>query len=77
MVDLDDYKTTLVSNLLSAWKAAKANIEKAQDKQKYYDRKSVPTSLKAGDHVLVYMLIEAQRKRSQAISRPVHTVYEL
>ena len=62
-IDLDDYKTALVSHVGSAWEAAKTNNQSTQQKQKlYYDQKSKETSFNVGDHVLVYMLNEIKGK---------------
>ena len=74
-IDLDDYKTALVSNLGSAWEAAKASIQSAQNKQKlYYDQKSKQTSFSVGDRILVYMPNEVKGK-DWKLKRPFHGRY--
>ena len=76
-IDLDDYKTALVSHLGSAWEAARANIQSAQEKQKrYYDQKSRESSFSVGDRVLVYMPSEVQGK-DWKLSRPFHSPYRI
>ena len=76
-VDLEDYKTLLVSNLKSAWAAAKASIESAQAKQKaYHDQKSKATTLKVGDRVLVFMPSETKGK-NRKLCRPFHGPYRI
>ena len=62
-IDLEDYKTSLVSHLGSAWEAAKANIQSAQKKLKlYHDQKSKETSFNVRDRVLLYMPSEVKGK---------------
>ena len=74
-IDLDDYKTALISNLGSAWEAAKTSIQSAQNKQKlYYDQKSKQTSFNVGDRVLVYMPNEVKGK-DWKLKRPFHGPY--
>ena len=76
-VDLDDYKTTLVSHLGSDWEAAKANIDIAQRRQKqYYDKKSRETSFHVGDCVLVYIPSEV-KGRDWKLSRLFHGPYRI
>ena len=54
MLDLDDYKTALITSLSQAWQLAKDNIEKAQVRQEMqYDCKSEETKFQVVDSVLV------------------------
>ena len=49
-VDIQDYRTELVSHLSDAWNLAQGNIAKAQTKQKRnYDRGSKELKLQKGD----------------------------
>ena len=55
-VDIQDYRTELVSHLSDAWNLAQGNIAKAQTKQKRnYDRGSKELKLQKGDRVMVRM----------------------
>ena len=55
-VDLDDYRSELVTGLSDAWKAAAENIKAAQCRQKNaYDQGASKSSLKVGDRILVHM----------------------
>ena len=59
-VDLDDYKTELVTGLSEAWELARTYIKKAQARQKRtYDRRSKPPTVAVGDRAFVYMPKEA------------------
>ena len=54
MVDIDDYKTELVTGLTDEWKLAGEHINEAQKRQKHqYDRRSKELDLKIGDRVMV------------------------
>ena len=56
MVDLEDYKSELTSNLSDAWAIARENIQEAQAHQKrQYDKHSKESTLSIGDRVMVYM----------------------
>ena len=53
-VDIQDYRTELVSHLSDAWNLAQGNIAKVQTKQKRnYDRGSKELKLQKGDRVMV------------------------
>ena len=75
--DTDDYKVDLCSDLSTAWKLAKTNIEKAQVAQKsYYDKFSKTVDVKPGDRVMVFMPAERQGK-AWKLSRPFHGPYRV
>ena len=72
LVDMDDYRTELVSNLSSAWKAANENVGIAQSKQKkYYDLHSKDPKYRVGDRVMVYMPKDVSGK-TWKFARPYH-----
>ena len=74
MVDLEDYKSELTSNLSDAWAMARANIKKAQAHQKhYYDKNSKSSTLSVGDRVMVRMPHAEKRGSLQDLSTD-HTV---
>ena len=55
-VDLDSYKSELVSNLADAWKMAQEHVKQAQRRQKTsYHRSAKPPSFRVGDRVFLYM----------------------
>ena len=63
MVDLDDYRTALVTGLTESWKNAKQNIARVQKHQKqFYDRSSKAPNYQTGDRVMVYMPSENSGK---------------
>ncbi len=75
MLDLDDYKTTLITSLSQAWQLAKDNIEKAQVRQEmHYDCKSEETKFQVVDRVLVHLPSETQGPQRK-LSRPFHGPY--
>ena len=76
-VDLDDYRSELVSGLSDAWKAAAENIKAAQCRQKRnYDQRASEPNLKVGDRVLVYMPHEV-RGNAWKFARPFHGPYRV
>ncbi len=63
MVNLDDYKTELLTGLNSAWTLAQDNIKIAQQWQKTtHDRTTKETPLKVGQRVMVHMPNKLQGK---------------
>ena len=55
-MDLDDYKSTMLMAMSSAWKLAQENLQKAQKKQKcQHDKRARNTEFTVGDRVFVYM----------------------
>ena len=78
-MDLDDYKTELVGSLSQAWKLARAQVKKAQQKQKkYYDLHAKETRLQQGDRVFVYMPSEKKKKgKAPKFARPFHGPYRV
>lgn len=71
-VDLDDYKTGLVESLSEAWELARAEVKKAQSRQKkYYDRQAKEPKFRVGDRVFVYMP-SAKKGKAHKFSRPFH-----
>ena len=77
MVDVNDYKTELLSSLSVAWKLAADNIRVAQSRQKkYYDRSTEDVKLTVGDRVMVYMPSELQGEEHK-LKRPFHGPYRV
>lgn len=75
LVDLEDYKSALVSNLSHAWQSAIANIQHVQLQQKtQYDHKAKETALHVCHCVLVYMPAEVKGK-AWKLSRPYYGPY--
>ena len=74
-MDLDDYKTELVGSLSQAWELARAQVKKAQQKQKYYDLHAKETRLQQGDRVFVYMPSEKKKGKAHEFARPFHGPY--
>ena len=55
-VDVDNYKTDLVTRLSEAWELAQQNMQRAQwCQEQYYDGKSKSISYRVGDRMFVYM----------------------
>ena len=76
-VDLDDYRSELITGLSDAWKAAAENIKAAQCRQKHtYDQGASKSSVKVGDRVLVHMPHEV-RGNAWKFSRPFHGPYQV
>ena len=77
MVDVDDYKTELLTGLNSAWKLAQDNIKIAQDRhKKTYDRSAKESTLKVGQRVMVHMPSELQGK-TWKFARPYHGPFRI
>ena len=77
LVDMEDYWTELVSNLSSAWKAARENMEISQSKQKkYYNLHSKNPNYRVGDRVMVHMPREVSGK-DWKLARPYHGPYRV
>ena len=56
MIDVDDYKTELVTSMSDAWKITQENIKVAQTKWKTrYDKRSKESKFSVGDRVMTYM----------------------
>ena len=69
-VDIDDYKSEMMTNLSQAWKLAQENIKVAQTHQKnQYDKKTRNVNLKVGDWVMVLMPTEAKGEKRK-LARP-------
>ena len=63
MIDVDDYKTELCTDLNSAWKLVQQNIEYAQGHQKSsYNRHAKECPLMVGQRVMVCMPTEMPGK---------------
>ena len=74
-IDLDDYKSEVMTKLSDAWELARKNIQKAQGRQKrQHDRISRPSQFKAGDRVFVYMPA-AKSKKAHKFPRPFQGPY--
>ena len=71
-IDIDDYKSEMMTSLSQAWKLAQENIKIAQKHQKtQYDKKTRDTNLKVGDRVMVLMPTEAKGEKRK-LARPFH-----
>ena len=71
-IDIDDYKSEMMTSLSQAWKLAQENINVAQKYQKtQYDKKTRETNLKVGDRVMVLMPTEAKGEKRK-LARPFH-----
>ena len=76
-VDTGDYKEDLLSNLSTAWKLAKENLQKSQwSQKKQYDRTAKKASVRIGDRVMVHMPAESQGK-DWKLCRPFHGPYRV
>ena len=76
-VDLDDYKTDLVTNLTEAWQLARQNIKQAQRKQKQqYDRHSKIPKFQVGERVFVYMP-NAKQGKNWKFAKPFHGPFRI
>ena len=76
-VDLEDYKTELVSGLSEAWTLARQQVQKAQKQQKrYYDRRATSTTFQVGDRVFTYMP-SAKTGKAYKFARPFHGPYRV
>ena len=76
-VDLDDYRSELVTGLSDAWEAAVEHIKAAQcHKKRTYDQGTSELKLKIGDCVLVHMPHEV-RGNAWKFARPFHGPIEL
>ena len=77
VIDPEDYKVELMSNLTDAWKNAQENIAKAQTHQKsQYDRHASENQVQVGDRVMVLMPSELQGK-DRKLARPYHGPYRV
>ena len=77
MVDIDDYKTELVTGLTDEWKLAGEHIKEAQKRQKHqYDRRSKELDLTIGDRVMIYMPQE-KKGNSRKVARPYFDLYHV
>ena len=56
MLEVDDYKTELVSGLTQCWNIARTSVNTAQARQKkYYDRYASEPKIQVSDRVMVFM----------------------
>ena len=77
LVDLEDYRSELMTKLSCAWSIAKQKIEKAQQTQMVqYDKKSKEPKLSVGSRVMVHMPGEVQGK-AWKLARPFHGPYRV
>ena len=77
MIDVDNYKTELVTSMSDAWKIAQENIKVAQTKQKtQYDKRSKESKFSVGDRVMTYMPGAVQGKNWK-LSRPFYGPYRI
>ncbi len=64
MGDLDDYTSCLVGSLSDAWEMARAEVKKAQNRQKkYYDLRAKEIKFQVGDRVFVYIVHAVSEER--------------
>ena len=71
-VDIEDYRTELVTHLSDAWRLAQENVSNAQSKQKRnYDKRGNNPTVRVGDRVMVKMPDEIKGK-SWKFARPFH-----
>ena len=76
-VDLDDYKSELVTCLVKARECAREQIKKAQVRQKkFYDMHTKESSYKVGERVMVYIPTEVTGK-DRKLARPYHGSYRI
>ena len=77
MVDINDYKSELLTNLSLAWRLAAENVQAAQSRQKkYYDRSTQQIKLAVGDRVMVYMPSDLQGDEHK-LQCPFHGPYRV
>ena len=77
LVDIEDYRTELVTKLSSAWTMAQEKIGKARQAQKeQYDRKAKESKLSVGDRVMVHKPGEVQGP-AWKLARPFHGLYRV
>jgi hypothetical protein len=76
-VDIEDYRSELVTKLTDAWATAREHIKGAQDTQKIqYDRRAEKANVRVGDRVMVYMPSDVQGKERK-LARPYHGPYRV
>ena len=76
-VDVEDYRTELLTTLKKAHELAMESICKAQEKQrKYYDRQSTSPTFQVRDCVMVFMPSETVGK-NRKLARPYHGPYRV
>ena len=76
-IDVDDYKSEVVTKMSDAWELACKNICKAQSQQKkQHDRSSRPADFKVGDRVFVYMPA-AKSTKAHKFARPFYGPYRV
>ena len=76
-VDVEDYRTELMTHMSQAWTLAKEKIERAQKSQKIqYDHHMRDPKLQIGDRVMVYQPSEVQGK-AWKLARPYHGPYRV
>ena len=76
-VDLDDFKTEMTVHMSEAWEMARANVKKAQRRQKQqYDRRARPVEFKPGDRVFIHMP-GSKRGKAHKFARAFHSPYRI
>ena len=71
-VDATDYKTEMTTRMSAVWEAARAQVKKAQSRQKQqYDQNAAPREIAAGERVFVYMPA-AKSGPAWKLARPFH-----
>ena len=76
-VDIDDYKSEMMTKMSRAWEVARSKIEGAQNSQKIqYDHHAKKSEVRAGDRVMVFMPSEVQGKERK-LARPYHGPYRV
>ena len=76
-IDVDDYKSEVMTKMSDAWELARKNIGKAQSQQKrQHDRSSRSVKFAVGDRVFVYMP-SAKSTKAHKFARPFHGPYRV
>jgi len=76
-IDVEDYRSELVTRMSLAWRLAKERIERAQKAQKtQYDHHATDVKLRVGDRVMVYQPGEVKGKARKLV-RPYHGPYRI
>ena len=76
-VDTEDYRTSLMEGLTTAWKNARLKINSAQQRYKtQYDKRSKTCQYQVGDRVFIYMPTEQQGKLRK-LARPFFGPYRI
>jgi hypothetical protein len=75
-VDVEDYRSALITHLSEAWSLAKSSIKQAQTKQEMYDKYSKQPQFQIGDRVMVFMPSE-KKGTTWKLARPFYGPYRI